>query len=100
MTSKKQMGRPSEVGPYVALIKTTPKGETVTVGNLPTNEAYASHQAADYRRKTILAKFGKSAGKSTVTIVRADDAREVEYNGVEALVPGYFLVLAGRAKQA
>ena len=94
MSPEYQIGLPSEVGAYVDLVRTTPKGETVTVGMLPTNEAFRSHQAASYRRSTILAKFGKSAGKKTVEIVRVADAIEDD----EGTVPGYYLVIAGRAK--
>lgn len=77
-----RLGRPSQVGPYIELIKTTPKGETVTVGNLATQAGFASHQAATYRKKSIL-----SVSKSSkVSVTRGED--------------GFYLVLTGRAKQA
>jgi hypothetical protein len=86
-TTKKQLGRPSEVGSYVTLIRETPKGETVTVGNLSLGGTpFKSHQAASYRRQTVLSKFGKSAGKNTVAVEKAQD--------------GFYLVLQGRAKSA
>lgn len=102
MTATKTLkrGRPSLAGLYLDLIKSTPKGETVTVGQLPTNEAYASHQAADYRKQTVLARLGKSAGKKTIAIIRIAESREIEdeATGDTALVDGYYLVLTGRAK--
>lgn len=75
----KKLGRPSQVGPYVELMKSTPKGETVSVGNLQTQAPFASSQAADYRKKTILAAV-KSA---KVAVVKVADGQ-------------YNLVLTGR----
>jgi hypothetical protein len=86
MTSKTKTikrGRPSEVTPYLEIIRSTPKGDTALVGNLSRDGHFLSHQAASYRAKTITTAL-KTA---KVNVVRQEDGF-------------FYLLLAGRAKQA
>lgn len=99
---KGKPGRPSFTPAYVAIIEKTKAGKSVTAGMHPTNEPFVSFQAAAYHRDRIRKALD---AKDVAEVVVVENAVEIEteretkgtLRTETALLPGWFLVLNGRA---